>query len=108
MRNDLHCVEYVPMYNDRTIIPVSMRKQVLEVLHSAHQGVYSIGLRAEDSVCYTCNTTAPKQSNLPPVEPVVPEYPFQHVRIDYLTIGGVSYRLFVDWMAWGNIRYTRK
>ena len=40
LRNDLHCVEYVPMFNDRTIIPTSMRKQVLEVLHSAHQGVY--------------------------------------------------------------------
>ena len=109
LRNDLHCVEYVPMFNDRTIIPTSMRKQVLEVLHSAHQGVYSMGLRAEDSVfwpglwkdletvrlaCNTCNTTAPSQSNLPPVEPVVPEYPFQHMCIDYLTIGGVNYGVF--------------
>ena len=99
------------MFNDRTIIPTSMKKQVLEVLHSAHQGVYSMGLRAEDSVfwpglwkdlervrlaCNTCNTTAPSQSNLPPVEPVVPEYPFQHVCIDYLTVGGVNYGVFVD------------
>ena len=29
LRNDLHCVEYVPMFNDRTIIPTSMRKQVI-------------------------------------------------------------------------------
>merc|ERR1711888_407531 len=86
-------------------------QKVLEVLHSAHQGVLSMGLRAEQSVfwpniwkdlervrlaCNTCNKIVPSQSNLPPVEPVVPEYPFQHVCIDYLTIGGVSYGVYVD------------
>ena len=50
LRNYLHCVEFVPMFNDRTIIPTGMRQHVLEVLHSAHQGVYSMGLRAEESV----------------------------------------------------------
>ena len=99
------------MFNDRTIIPTGMRYQVLEVLHSAHQGVYSMGLRAEESVfwpnlwkdlemvrlaCTTCNKIAPSQSNLPPVEPVVPEYPFQHVCIDYFTLEGESHRVFVD------------
>ena len=44
----------------------------------------------------TCNKITPSQSNLPPVEPVVPEYPFQHVCIDYLTLKGVSYGVFVD------------
>ena len=111
LRNNLHCVEYVPMFNDRTIIPTGMRQQVLEVLHSAHQGVYSMGLRAEESVfwpnlwkdleivrlaCNTFNKIATSQSNLPPVEPVVPEYPFQHVCIDYLTLKGVSYGVFAD------------
>ena len=79
LRNDLHCVEYVPMFNDRTIILVDMRQKVLEVLHSAHQGVLSMGLRAEQSVfwpniwkdlervrlvCNTCNEITPSQSNL--------------------------------------------
>ena len=50
LRNDLHCVEYVAMLNDRTIILVKMRQKVLEVLHSAHQGFLSMGLRAEQSV----------------------------------------------------------
>merc|ERR1711891_99612 len=73
LRNDLHCVDYVPMYNGRTIIPTNLQKQALEVLHSAHQGVLSMGLRAEDSVywpglwkdlervriqCTTCHTIA--------------------------------------------------
>ena len=101
LRNDLHCVEYVPMFNDRTIIASGMRQQILEVLHSAHQGVYSMGLRAEESVfwpnlwkdlemvrlaCTTRNKITPSQSNLPPVEPVVPEYPFQWTNSKYWTL----------------------
>ena len=54
LRNDLHCVDYVPMFNGRTIIPTGLQKQALELLHSAHQGVLSMGLRAEDSVFWPC------------------------------------------------------
>ena len=49
VRNDLHCVEYVPMFNDKTIIPVNMWQKVLEVLHSAHQGVLSQAVQLKSS-----------------------------------------------------------
>ena len=50
VRDRLRLVESVPMMEDRTIVPASMRSQVLETLHSAHQGVLSLGLRAEQAV----------------------------------------------------------
>ena len=28
LRNQLHCIEYIPMFNDRTIIPTGMGQQV--------------------------------------------------------------------------------
>ena len=34
--------------------------------------------------------------NLPPVEPIIPDYPFQHVCADYLSLNGESYGVFVD------------
>ena len=78
-----------------------------------------MGLRAEETVfwsnlwkdlemvrlaCNTCNKIAPSQSNLPPVEPVVPEYPFQYVCIDYLILEGVSYGVFMDcYTGWSGV-----
>ena len=99
------------MLLDRTIIPKSLRREVLSTLHSAHQGTLSMGLRAEQVVywpgmwtdikrvrekCDVCNRIAPSQSNLPPVEPIVPDYPFQHVAVDYMTVEGENYGVFVD------------
>ena len=49
-KNKLRLVESVPMLVDRTVVPVKLRSQVLETLHSAHQGVLSMGLKAEQAV----------------------------------------------------------
>ena len=106
VRHDLRVQEGVPMVIDRTIIPVKMRKGVLKTLHSAHQGVYSMILRAEDTVywpgfvndiqqardkCYTCHKIAPSHSSLPLVGPIVPDYHFQHVCMDYFHLNGSNY-----------------
>ena len=88
-----------------------LRQAVLTTLHSAHQGVTGMMLRAGISVywpritadiqtvrdrCMSCNRTAPTQPKLPPVTPVVPQYPFEHVCMDYMTLDGHSYGIFVD------------
>ena len=111
VRDKLRLVERVPMLEDRTVIPVKLRKQVLQTLHSAHQGVLSMGLRAEQSVywpgfwgeiegtranCSTCQKIAPSQANLPPVEPLIPNYPFEHVCVDYMSLNGHEFGVFVD------------
>ena len=70
-----------------------------------------MGLRAEESVfwpniwtdlekirqnCHTCHKLATTQANMPPVEPIAPDYPFQHFAVDYMHIGGYNYRVYVD------------
>ena len=37
-KDSLHASDGVVMYDSRIVIPVSLRKPVLEILHSAHQG----------------------------------------------------------------------
>ena len=111
VRDKLRLVEMVPMLEERTIIPTKMRKQVLETLHSAHQGVLSMGMRAEQAVywpgfwsdierkrseCSTCQKIAPSQAKLPPVEPIVPNYPFEHICIDYMSLNGHEFGVYVD------------
>ena len=83
---------------------------MLATLHSAHQGTLSMGLRAAQIVywpgmwndiqnvrdkCETFHKIAPSQSNLPPVEPLVPDYSFQHVAIDCMNIESENYGVFV-------------
>ena len=111
VRDKLRLVEMVPMMEERTVIPAKLRQQVLETLHSAHQGVLSMGLRAEQAVywpgywseiemkrseCSTCQKIAPSQAKLPPVEPVVPNYPFEHVCVDYMSLNGHEFGVYVD------------
>ena len=86
----------VPMLDERTVVPLKLRGQVLETLHSAHHGVLGMGLRAEQAVywpgfwsdieetrsrCSTVQKIAPSQAKLPPVEPLVLNYPFEHTSL---------------------------
>ena len=111
IRDYLHVCTGVPMYGERTIVPRGLRQAVLATLHSAHQGVTGMTLRAGTSVywpgitadiwiardrCMSCHRTAPTQSRLPPVTPVVPQYPFEHICMDYMTLDGQNYGVFVD------------
>ena len=101
VKRNLRNADGVPMNGDRVIIPPSLRQAVLEILHSAHQGVLGMGLRATQSVywpglwedlqrtrnqCKTCTTIAPSQAKLPPIDPITPEYPFQHICADYIML----------------------
>ena len=103
--------EGVPMLGDRTIIPTKRRPAILDTLHAAHQGVYSMTMRASDTVywpgfiedirkrresCYTCTAIAPSQPNLPPIEPEKPLYPFQHICMDHFALNGRTYGIVVD------------
>ena len=44
----------------------------------------------------TCNIIAPSQSNMPPVPPVIPAYPFQHICCDYFALHGNYFGVVVD------------
>ncbi|CAG2189575.1 unnamed protein product [Mytilus edulis] len=110
-REDLYTVDGVVMYKDRIVIPPALRKNVLTILHSAHQGVTSMMSRAESSVfwpgitpaittlrneCYQCNRMAPSQPCAPPTPPVYPDYPFQCLCADFFHYKGVNYLVVVD------------
>ena len=110
-REDLYTIDGVAMYKDRIIIPTSLRKNILDALHSAHQGISSMMSRAESSVfwpgitsaittlrnnCSQCNRMAPSQPSAPPTPPAYPVYPFQCVCADYFHYKGINYLVIVD------------
>jgi hypothetical protein len=66
-----------------------------------------MGLRAEQSVywpgfwsdiektrskCSTCQKIAPSQAKLPPIEPLVLNYLFKHICVDYMSLNSYQFR----------------
>ena len=121
IREKLRVHDGVPMLGDRTVIPRKFQQEVLKTLHAAHQGTSSMIRRATDTVywpgfvadiertrarCNTCNKIAPSQANLPPVDPIRPEYPMQHICMDYFQLNNKSYGIIVDRFSNWPIIYT--
>jgi len=95
----------------RIIIPTSLRSEVLQSLHSAHQGVTAMNERAKLEVywpditndvqkvrdgCQDCNRIAPSQARLPSFEPSVPTTPFEAIVCDYFLFKGWNYLIAAD------------
>ena len=110
-RDQLSTVDGVITYNDRVVVPPSLRPNVLSTLHAAHQSTSTMIARAESSVfwpgitkdiqgirdrCHQCNKNAPSNPNSPPIPPLLPDYPFQCICADYFTHKGVSYLVIID------------
>ena len=107
------------LYGERIVIPEGLRKQILSILHAAHQGVSGMLSRTCSAVywpklyedirktrdsCGTCNSTAPSHSNMPPVTPDTPSYPFQHISTDYFQLNNQHFCVIVDrYSGWSHI-----
>ena len=101
----------VLMMSDRIVVPASMRHDVLQLLHTAHQGIDRMKSRASGTVywpdivgdisktrwgCLDCHKMAPSNPTQPPHPPPDPEYPFQYLAADYFHYGGKQYLVIVD------------
>ena len=90
----------------RVIIPESLRTEVLQVLHAAHQGVSAMHERAKAGVywpgitkdisrirdtCSSCNLIAPSNPRHPPADPQIPKTSFEAVVCDFFTYRGWYY-----------------
>ena len=120
----LYIQEGVVMYQDRVIMPKSLRKIALTNLHAAHQGVSTMELRAskimfwpgmtddikrERAACTDCNINAPSQASLPSTPATPPSTPFEKVFADYFDYAGNHYLIIGDRMTgWPEVYSTPK
>lgn len=101
----------VILMDERVVIPKTCRKQVVQLLHAAHQGVSTMRRRANQSVywprmnidlknvrenCQYCNSIAPQHSKEPLILTPDPEFPFQEVAADFFYVKKQSYLVLVD------------
>ena len=110
-RDHLSTVGPVVLYKDRAVLPVSLHKKALEVLHSAHQGVTSMVSRAVPAVfwpcmqediirarqaCSSCDKNTPSQPAAPPKPLPTPSYPFEMIVSDYFSHAGKQFLIIAD------------
>ena len=101
----------VIMYNDRVVVPRSLRPSVVAFLHSAHQGVSMMESRARSLVfwpgmsqdiqrvrdaCVVCCKNAPSQAATPAVQSYIPSTPFECIVADYFESHGRNYLVVAD------------
>ena len=122
-KNGLYVFDNVIMYQDRIVIPPSLRAEVLKTLHAAHQGPggmmstaqttvfwpgISVDIERERQLCKNCNRNAPSQAHLEPVPPVFPTTPFEAVVGDYFKLHGMNYLVIADRLsAWTECYRTK-
>ena len=116
VRHGLHVYDDVIMYHDRIIIPPSLRPEILNSLHAAHQGHSAMMSHAQATVfwpgisqdinrqrqlCRNCTRNAPSQPRPEPTPPIFPTTPFEAVVGDYFKLNGTNYLVIADRLsAW--------
>ncbi len=111
LRESIYVHEGVLLYQDRVVVPASLRPRILQHLHAAHQGsstmeqraraiVYWPGMsndiRDTRSACTDCNRNAPSQPATPLLPASPPSTPFEAVFADFFDYGGKHYLVVGD------------
>jgi len=111
MKDDIYMIDHVPFKGRKMLIPKSLRRQIVEGLHSGHQGVSSMSANARERLfwprldadlrqareqCRKCNEIAPSLPAETLLETPDPEMPFEQVATDLFKIGAHSYLVYAD------------
>ena len=68
---------------NRVVVPEELRNRTLDIA-------------SKPMSCLSCDETAPNKSPEPPITPVTPECPFQHICSDFFSLKGHNFCLVVD------------
>ena len=113
-RDELVAQEGLILRGDRVVIPHTLRKETIQDLHAAHQGIESTLRRARESIywpnmnnevkdyisrCDTCLTYAPRQQKEPLLSHEVPDRPWAKVATDLFQFENKDYLVTVDYFS---------
>lgn len=114
LRNEITMEDNLLFFNDRVIIPATMRSLILEKLHEPHFGTSKTVIRARNSVywpginneieqmtmqCTKCQENAPKNRKEPMISHDIPNKPFNKIACDILEHKSKDYLVVVDYYS---------
>ena len=121
-RNSFYISMGAIMYNDRVVVPQSLRKVILNNLHAAHQGVSTMTMRAQSIIfwpgmtadihevrakCHDCNKNAPSQAVMASEPHNPPSTPFEQMFADFFNFAGYNYLVVGDRLSgWTDVFET--
>ncbi|KAJ8396758.1 hypothetical protein AAFF_G00013570 [Aldrovandia affinis] len=114
VRHSLYIDDGLVMVNKRIVVPKSLRAEVLQQLHTAHQGIqrslaharaimYWPGLsndvRAMVDSCSSCQEQLPSNQREPLLPHPVPDAPWQRIAADIFELQGRPFLLITDYYS---------
>ena len=98
----------------QVVIPKTSQKQILQQLHSSHQGIAKTQMLARESVywpginkdientiknCATCQKYMPMQASEPSLHHNIPPMPWRKLASDLYQIGTSNYLIIIDYFS---------
>ena len=100
--------------NGRTVIPLSLQKKMLLILHEGHQGIEKTHRCARDSIywpgidreiedvvsrCHQCLAHLSVNSKEPLEQPPIPTRPWEKLGVDLFSLDGNEYLIITDYFS---------
>lgn len=113
-RDELHDIDGVLFRNDRVVIPLSLRKEMLKRIHEGHLGIEKCKKRARDAIwwpgmgaeieeCVARCEPCQRHRAAPPREPLAPHpaphLPWEVLAADLFELDRLHYLLVVDYYS---------
>ncbi len=113
-REELSVQDGAILKGERIVIPYSMRRELIETLHSSHLGIQGTLRRAREALywprmnkeieeyiskCSICNTFCTKQQKEPLISHPLPSRPWEFVACDLLEFQGKDYLITTDYYS---------
>lgn len=111
IKDELSIGEGLLFFRDRLVVPSELRKQTLQLLHSAHLGIEKTRMRSKElyywpgmsseieefvAACRICEGLHRRNPKEPLQQHPVPKYAWEQVAMDIFEYAGTSYLAVVD------------
>ena len=104
----------ISVMGDRLVVPKTLRKRMLQTLHSSHQGIESTLRRARETIywpnmksdikdftskCQTCASYSTRQQKETLISHDVPDHPWAKISTDLFDLDRKSYMVTADYFS---------
>ncbi|UYV60689.1 K02A2.6-like [Cordylochernes scorpioides] len=111
-QDEIHVSDGIVYKGNCIMVPSTLRKEILQVVHSSHQGIAaskekarsafywpSMITQVENEVekCRTCQEYSRKNPEESRIAHEIPEFPWEKIAVDFMEVSGTSSILVVDY-----------